>query len=124
MTTNADAIVAFYVKTRDEIEALEALHKEALAPLKERLQKAEGALHKIMQEQSVQSLKTAHGTAYLQEWTKASVVDHDTLFRWAADHNRPDIFPKSCNKTVVLEIGDEVPGVEITRGLKTNVRRR
>lgn len=120
---NIDALVAHYVALRDTKEALQQQHKDELAPLNADMQKLEQALQVLMQQSDVQSFKTKHGTAYTSVVANAKVVDFEATLAFIRDNERYDLLERRVNKTLVQEIG-EVPGVELTRTIKVNVRRK
>lgn len=117
-----DKLVDTYVRLRDKARDMEDAHKAAVAPIKEGMARLEGLLMARLSDAGADSVKTPHGTAYKTTWTKASVRDFGELVAYVKEHDRFDLFPRSVNKTIVLEIG-EVPGVEIDRGVTVNVRR-
>ncbi len=120
---NVDALIEHYVRLRDAKDAMAARHKEELAPLNRDMDLLEQALKKLMETQNVKSFKSAHGTAYTSELASAKVVDFDAALAYVRTNDRYDLLERRVNKTVVQEIGD-VPGVELTRTLKVNIRRK
>jgi len=117
-----DDCVALYVETRDKIKALEAEHKAQLAPYREALVEVERLIMTLLNDTGAESMKTAHGTAYKASWTKASVRDWQAVLDYAVENERYDLFERRVSKQVVEELG-EVPGVELERGVRVNVRR-
>ena len=121
--SSVEKIIAYYITLRDQKAEIESRHKEELAPIKENMQLAEAALHKLMLDQDVTQLKKKGvGTAFLQEFVSAKVDDWDTVLKHIQDHDRWDLLERRVNKTAVLD-GDEVPGITIAKSLKVNVRR-
>ncbi len=119
---NIDYLIALYVRKRDRLDELAAEHKARTAEIMEEMQLIEAGLQKLMEDQGVRQFKSAHGTAYQQAWTKASVADWEEALGYIRSNERWDLLTRAVNKTVALEIG-EVPGVAVTRGIKVNVRR-
>lgn len=119
---NIDAAVKLYIKKRDELDALEAAHKEQVAAIKADMQLIEGGLMKLMEEQGVRQFKSAHGTAFQKEWTRAKVADWESTLQFILQNERYDLLNRAVNKTVALEVGN-VPGVEVTRGFEVQIRR-
>ena len=120
---NIDALIGAYVQLRDKKDALKKRHSEELRPIDEMMAKLEGTLQQAMAEQNVKSFKSDHGTAYTSELVSAKVVDFNDTLSYIQENDRYDLLERRVNKTVVQEIGD-VPGVELTRTLKVNVRRK
>lgn len=121
--SSVEKIIGFYIGLRDEKAEIEARHKEELAQIKENMQMAEAALHKLMLDQDVTQLKKKGvGTAFLQEFVSAKVDDWDTVLEYIKEQGRWDLLERRVNKTAVLD-GDEVPGITIAKSLKVNIRR-
>lgn len=120
---NIDEVIEAYVKLRDRKDQIKKRHGEELAPFDASMAKLEGKLQEAMQAQNVKSFKSDHGTAYTSELVSAKVVDFNDTLAYVRAHDRWDLLERRVNKTVVQDIGD-VPGVEITRTLKVNVRRK
>lgn len=126
--SNIDTLIEKYVQLRDRKKAIEDEHKAQLAPYKEAMQRLEDAFQTSMQEMGLKSLKSPHGTVYQSEVANAKVRDFDAALKFIVDNERYDLLERRVNKTTlqsILEEGDidEVPGVELTRALKINVRR-
>jgi NADP-dependent 3-hydroxy acid dehydrogenase YdfG len=120
--TTMEELVGLYVSTRDKIKAIEAEHKEQLAPYRQGLDDVERLIMTMLNAAGADSMKTAAGTAYKAPWTKASIQDWQKVIDYAVENGRFDLFERRVAKTVVEEIGD-VPGIEIERGVRVNVRR-
>lgn len=120
--TTMEELVAVYVQTRDRIKAIEAEQKAQLAPYREALDKVEGLIMTMLNSAGADSMKTSAGTAYKAPWTKASVQDWQKVLDYAVENGRFDLFERRVAKSVAEEIGD-VPGIEIERGVRVNVRR-
>lgn len=125
---NIDTLIEKYVQLRDRKKAIEDEHKAQLAPYKEAMQRLEEAFQDRMQEMGLKSLKSSHGTVYQSEVANAKVRDFDATLKFIMDNERYDLLERRVNKITlqsILEEGDidEVPGVELTRALKINVRR-
>lgn len=129
-------IVAAHQERVARLEALEDEFKRQTSQLKKEIAMLEGAAHKMLIDRNDKSVRTDHGTAFRQRWSKAKVTDMEALWAWAVENNRRDLFPKSVNKTVVdAEIervkeetgenyeGCPIPGVEIERGWKCHIRK-
>jgi hypothetical protein len=126
MAATADDLIGKYVQLRDKEAEIKERHKEELKPYKDAMAKLEKALQDMLQEQGVNSMKGAHGTVYRQEVSNLKVTDFNETLQYIKDNERWDLLEKRVNKTVVQEIqqeGEDVPGTEIERTLKVQVRR-
>ncbi len=126
--SNIDSLIDKYVELRDRKKALEEGHKKELAPYKQALEKLEAHFQEHMQEQGLNSLKSSHGTVYQSEVSNAKVHDFEAALNYVLENERYDLLERRINKSAlqsILEEGvsDEVPGVELTRAKKINVRR-
>ena len=128
MGVDIDRVIEKYIELRDHKEELEKRHKEELAPIKEQMQTLAAYLQRTMQEQGVNQMKGAHGTVFVQ--TKSAVKSsqwQDTL-DWLIANERWELLEKRLNKTQALQLideeGVEIPGVEVTRWIEPQVRRK
>jgi hypothetical protein len=112
--------INWYIRLRAEKEATEKRHKEELAPIKEKMQTIEVALQKIMQEQGLKNLRSDQGTAYLANVANVKVTRKEDLINFVKEYDRWDVLDIRANKTAAQE--EEIPGVEVTRGIKVNIR--
>ena len=117
-----EELIKKYVALRDRKAEVAARHKEELAPFATAMDAIEVKLMTVLQQQSATSLKTAAGTAYKQGWTSARVQDWQAVLDYAVENERFDLFERRVSKAVVEEIGT-VPGVDVERGFKVNIRR-
>lgn len=122
MSKELEGLIEAYVKVRDGIKEIKERHKQELAPWEQGLAEAEGALMTLLNNAGAESMKTNAGTAFKAQWTKAVVTDWQAVLDWAVANERWDLFQRRVAQSVVEEIG-AVPGVEIERGVRVNVRR-
>ena len=115
-----EKVINAYIKWRDQKKELEEKHKQELAPLRENMEKAEAALQKVMLDSNCKKISTKAGTAYLSEQVSTKVTDWDEVINFVQSENRYDILERRVNKTVAKE--EEIPGVAVTRRMKTNIR--
>lgn len=113
-------IIKWYIRLRDQKKELEEKHKQELAPIKEKMELAEAALQKIMQDQGLTNLKTNGGTAYVVTEVQPKVVDWESTLEWIRKNSRWDVLERRVNKTQAKE--EEIPGVQKTIRKKVNVR--
>jgi len=118
-----NAVVAHYIKLRDEIKALRERHKEELAPMQADMATIEAALHKHMHDQGVQSLKTQAGTPYISEITNIKVTDWEAALQQIINTQQWDLLYRNVAKRAFLDSGKELPGIETSVIQKVNVRR-
>lgn len=119
---DVNKIISHYLRLRDRKEALEHEHKQQLAPIKEDMQKIEAALQKVMLDQGgVRNIRGTEGTAYLEENVSTKVVDWQETIDYIKTHDRWDILDRRVNKTAAQ--AEPIPGVEVSRSLKTKIRR-
>lgn len=138
MALTVAQLVKAYVQLWDKKEVVEARHKNELRPIKNKMDTVQAALQKLFEEQGVQNQSVVgSGTAYRTTWTSAKVKDWPETLEWIKKHERWDMLTHAINKTAVLEemkvydengeeVGDRpcpVPGVQIEKGWKVNVRR-
>jgi hypothetical protein len=122
MPATVEDFVDRYVRLRDKKADLKKRHAEELAPLDEAMSRIEGLLMGQLNTVGADSIRTPHGTVYKQSWSSARVADWQQVLDYAIEHERLDLFERRVSKTVVDEIG-HVPGVEVDRGVKVNIRR-
>lgn len=116
-------IVSHYIKLRDDMAAMRQRHKDELAPLRDDMDSIENALHKVMHEQGVESLKTRAGTPYIQEVTNIKVTDWEATLEAIKEREAWGLLYRNVAKTAYLESGAELPGLETSTMQKVNVRR-
>lgn len=123
MSITMEQLTQEYLDRRDQLEKLKQEFKDRETPIKNEMDKIEQAMHRIMNDQGVTSMKTPAGTPYLQTWTSTKVADWEEAFRYIQQHERWDMLQRAVNKTAVLESEEPVPGIEVQQGYKVNVRR-
>lgn len=127
---NIEDLVAKYVALRDKKAALEAAHKEKLAPINNAMMKVEGLLLRSLNELGGEaaSIKTASGTAYITHRTSAKVRDWEGFFEGFVVPNQAwHMINHAANKTAVAEFVEEnqaaPPGIEWVREAAVNINR-
>lgn len=130
MTTPAlsiDKALALYIKLRDQRDQLEAEHKERLAPLRAQMDQIEQALHIIMKQQGSDKVSAKGiGTAYVSEVLSLKAADKQAVWDYVLENDMPELLQWSVNRTAYREHEEThgpVPGVEVSRALKVNIRR-
>lgn len=117
-----DDLIQKYVEVRDRKDALKEKHAKELEPYEEALSMVESALRDKMQELGVNSFKCEHGTAYTKELKSVGVVDWKEVLDYVKKNERWDLLTRKIT-TSALQEGEYVPGTEVSKVLKVNVRR-
>lgn len=124
---NIEDVVKGYVTLRDKKAALKKKHAEELAPYNENMMKIEGWLMRDLQSRKVQSQKTAEGTAFIQNFSKATVRDRDAFLQHVKENDAWDLIENRVAKSVVEDhlenTGEVIPGVHYEKTLVVRVRR-
>ena len=122
-----DKIVETYIQLRDKKAELKADYDAKVAKIDEGLKKCEAFILSKMQEQGVESFKTAVGTAYKQTRTGATVADWDSFINFVRGGNHWQMLEHRVSKTAVDEFraaNDDVPpGVNYRSEVVVNFRR-
>ena len=128
MAVTIDAVLTAYIKTRDELDALEEEHKKAVATLKELQAKREDWLGGELTRNGVDSLKKAGlGTVYFSSVVSASISDKQAFKDWVIANSQFDCLDLKVNKTAMKELAETgeplPPGVNYTTMKIVRVRR-
>jgi len=123
----ADAMIERYVKLRDKKKEIEARHKDELAPFNDALKRLEGFMLEALNQSGLDSMKSAHGTAFKSTRTSATVKDWPLTLAFIREHQAWDLLEARVAKTVAYQIMADtkapIPGVETSAELTVNVRR-
>ena len=126
-TITVDMVIEKYVATRDLIAARTKALAAELADLKALQEKREAWLMSEMTRVGATSLKTPHGTSYIETGDSVSVADWPTFFGWVQANAEFEFLTHSVSKTAVkqrLEDGQAPPpGVNYTTFKGIKVRR-
>jgi len=127
MAEDMEKRVGQYVATRDLIRAMEKKHEEELQKPKEILQKLAGIIHRFMDENSLENLRTKTGTCYIStKWT-ASVEDPDAFMKFVIESKNFDLLERRASSTAVrayVEDHKHLPaGVNLNALAQVGVRR-
>lgn len=122
-----DDVIAKYVELRDKKAAAKAKYDNYVKDIDDKLDRLEAWMLKQMEEVGVESFKSSHGTAYVQEKTKCSGSDWPTTWRWIKEHDRFDLLEKRVSsktaKEVFEETGEYPPGINVYTEREVVVRR-
>lgn len=109
---NAEDIVAEFVALRDKRAELKAAYEAEDALLKEQMNKRDSwLLHKCNTEK-LESIRTAHGTAYTQTKTRFNVADWINYWDWLIENRRLDLLEKRPSQGALakmVEAGEDLP---------------
>lgn len=122
-----DQAVRAYIKARDMKDALRKKHQAEMEPLNNAMEKLEAWLLKQLNDDAVESMRTAHGTVYKSKRTGAKIEDWDSAFAFIKEHELWHMLEKRVSKTAVDEYmesqGEPPPGVSISVETRVNIRR-
>ena len=124
----ADKLVSAYRRIRATIEEKEERHKEELKELKEQLDVVGEHLLTLCNEQNVESIRTAQGTAIRSVRSRYWTTDWDSMYRVISEHNVPSLLEQRIhngNMKQFLEENPELhpPGLQEDRKYVITVRK-
>jgi len=97
---NLDTVSDAYVKTRDEIAAL----NKQIDTLKELQAKRENYMLHQLEVLNLQNVKTPHGvTLFKTVKESVTIADWDAALQWVQENEAYEYLTKGFNKTAVLE---------------------
>lgn len=120
-------LIGKYVQLRDLIGEREKKHKEALAPMKEMLDKIAAVLHQRLDADGANSVNTPNGVAFKTTKTSVTVADKEGFMGWLKANDRLDLLDVRANKTAIVayreEMQDLPPGLNWREEIEVQVRR-
>ena len=119
-------VIAAFIATRDEISALKKKFDELIAEKKELQSRREAYLLGLMNQQSLENMKTSEGTVFVDWKDSARVSDREAFLEWVHEdwENRESFLENRVSKSAVKqrhEDGEQSPpGVSYakTKGIK------
>ena len=122
------SIVERYIQLRDKKAEKKAAYDKDVAAIEAAMTRCEGFILATMQNMGgIDSIKTAHGTAYKTTRTGATVADWGQTLPWIVAGERWDILEKRVSKPYVeafkLEHNDLPPGINWREEITLNIRR-
>lgn len=124
---NYERATQLYIETEAAIARAEAAHKEATAPLKEKLAALESWLTAKAQEDGLENVKTEAGTVYWSVHHKATVAAREPFFAHCRENNAWDLVEARASKTAVKSYveahGVPPPGVDYSSVRVFNFRK-
>ena len=122
-----DLIVERYVQMRDRKAEMKAAYEASVADLNTGMAKLENAIMATLNEQGVESVRTASGTAFKSVSNSATIADWDAYLAFVKENDRWDMLEKRCAKLAVEQYraanDDLPPGVNWKSAVTVNVRR-
>lgn len=128
MPQQADALVERYVQLRDAKDKIAKEAKEKVAKLEAVMKKIEAILLQQFNEEGLENIRTAAGTAYKSTKTFASVKDWDAILAFVREHDlwqflKHDVAKKAIEEYKEANDDELPPGVEWREEVTINVRR-
>lgn len=116
----ADKLVLVYRKIRGVIDAKEDAHKAEITGLKDQLDLVEAKLLDICNQQGVESLRTANGTATRSVRTRYNTSDWEAMYSFIGKHSAPYLLERRIHSGNMKEFLDEYPDTELPPGLSAD----
>jgi hypothetical protein len=123
-----DKLVGVYIELRDRRAQRKAAFANEDAADKSRQESIEGVLLRRFQDDGIESVRTANGTAYKSTQSSATVADWDTFFGFVREREAWELVERRCSKDAVKQYkaaNDEQlpPGLNWREEIVINVRR-
>lgn len=115
-----------YLQVRNDLDAMEREHKRNRAKVMEKLQTLEGWITAKAHEDGIETIKTAHGTAYWSTHHTATVGSREEFFSFCKENDAWDMVEsrasKSGVKSYIEATGAPPPGVNFSSTRVFNFR--
>jgi hypothetical protein len=122
-----DQMVEKYVALRDKVAEVSKRHKDELAPFSVAMATLEAWMLDALNTAGMESAKAPAGTAYKTTRTSTKVMNWTETLEFIRTKEAWDLLEARVSKTaveaVMVETGQPVPGVTVTRETTLNVRR-
>lgn len=123
-----DKLVAVYRRIRDAIAEKEAEHAKEIEVLKEKLETVSDRLLKLCNEQNVESLRTAEGTATRRVRERYWTTDWEQTYKLINEHNAPFLLEQRIHNGNMKQFLEEHPdlhpaGLQVDRKYVISVRK-
>lgn len=123
---NVDQIVEKYMLLRKKKEAIDAEYKANRKRVTDAMARIETALLKMFEDAGVQSIKTAHGTPYINTRESVTVADRDAYFEFVIENEAWEMLESRASKNAVMEYkeahGELPPGLNYRAERTINVK--
>lgn len=127
MAEDMEKRVAQYVQVRDYIKKMDDEHEAKMKPSKDMLQKLAGIIHRFLEDNKLENLRTTAGSCYISTRWTATVQDADVFFKFVIDNEEFDLLERRASATAVRAYVDEhksLPaGVNLNAIASVGVRR-
>lgn len=124
---SADDMIDKYIRLRDKTKAIKERHVEELAPYAKAMDVLEAWMLEALNNARLQSMKSAHGTAYKTTRTSAKVTDWPAVLAFIKTREAWDLLEARVSKlaaqSIIDETGQPIPGVETASEIVVNVRK-
>jgi hypothetical protein len=123
-----DSLCKIYVKMRDKKQELVREHDAQVAELDAKMQSIASAMKDLMTSLGTSSMKTAHGTAYLQHKTRYYPMDWSLFGAWIVENNAIDLLEKrvaqgNMKEWIAANPTKAPPGVQADTEVTVTVRK-
>ena len=98
-----DSVIEKYIDIREKRAVLKRAYEAEDFILKEAAEKVESWLLKKLNEEKVESFKTAVGTAYISQEVRASCADWPSFWQFCADNNLVSLLEKRVSIGAIKE---------------------
>ena len=126
---NLDRMAKVYVRIRDERAAKKKIWEAEDLQLKEQLETLNGHFLAVMQTLGVESVRTAHGTAYRSIEIKPTCGDWAAFGNWIIKNEAVEALEKRVKKSFIIEYMEThknklPPGISVIREYTVTIRRK
>ena len=122
-----DELVTLYIQLRDRRAQRKAAYDNDDVSDKQKQEKIENLLLARFQDQGVESVRTAAGTAYKYVRESCTTADADLFWQYVLDRNAFELVEKRPNKTAIKQYKEEhqdiPPGLNWREEITIGVRR-
>ena len=122
-----DEMVGKFVALRDKIRALDAEHKDKMAPFRETLERLNNLMLNHLNEVGAENVKTHSGTVYKSSKKTAPIADRSAFWEYVQSTDNFDLLDWKANVTAVGDFVEEhhtlPPGVSFNVHQTVGVRR-
>lgn len=125
---NLDDVVGKYIELRDRKAQMKKEFSVKVEKIDEAMAKIENAILATFDKMGgVQSIRTTHGTPYVNLRESVTVADRDNYFDFVRENEAWDMLESRANKTAVLqykeEHGELPPGLNYRAERTINIKR-
>lgn len=106
---SVDRLTQVYIKIRDARAALAAKFKEEDSELQAQLEQIKRVLLDYCETNGVESARTSAGMFYRTVKTRYWTTDWESVYKFVAENNMPELFEKRLNQGVIKELLEEDP---------------